>query len=77
MIPIEQKHTTHYFKAPADWDSNTQGECKILPVSMFEGVMYSYWKPSLKQKLQILFGYPIRLCMVGEVHPPVALDTGD
>lgn len=75
MKPIQRPHTTRTLVAPGEWDAGTHGPCVGLPVSDREGVMYSYWRPSWRQRISILLGRPVRLCIVGSRHPPVAIDT--
>ncbi len=77
MTPINQPHTTHHLHAPIDWEEEKHGKCDVLPITLSEGVFYSYWKPSFKERLQILFGKPIRLCVANSSQPPVMLDTED
>lgn len=67
--------STRILHAPKDWDSNLYGTCKTLPIIDHEGIMYSYWKVTWKERIAILLGKRIRLCVVGTTHPPVALDT--
>ena len=77
MKPITKPHTTRILFAPRDWDESKNGACGGLPVTDRDGFMYSYWKTSLKDRLTILFGRPIRLAVVGCGHPGVALDTNE
>jgi hypothetical protein len=77
MKPCHKPHTTRVLMAPSAWDGDRHGTCVGLPVSDSEGVMYSYWQPTWRQRLQILVGRPVRLCVVGSQHPAVALDTED
>ncbi len=77
MIPITREHTNYNYKAPTEWDVAKYGECIDLPVSKYGGVLYSYHQPNFWERIQILFGKPIRLCIRSETQPPVALDLGD
>ncbi len=67
-------HNNMILKAPRHWDAEEHGNCEDLHITKHEGVMYSYHKPSWKEKILILFGRPIRLCICANYHPPVALD---
>lgn len=68
MKPIKHKKTTRELK-------HTLDECITLPVVDCNGVMVSYWQPSFWDRVKILFGQPVRLSVMGEQHPPVAVDT--
>lgn len=75
MTPVAREHTTRTLGAPPDWDEAIDGPCKTLPVTDCVGVMYSYWKPSPKERLRIFRGGLVRLGVAGRVHPPVSIDT--
>lgn len=74
MQPISMPHNNCVFHPPSNWNSDEYGVCTSLHVSNYDGVLYSYFKPSWKEKLLILFGKPVRLCVSGSIQPPVALD---
>lgn len=38
-------------------------------------MMITHWTPTILDRVKILFGQPIRLCIMGDVQPAVALDT--
>jgi hypothetical protein len=76
MKPIEMSHTNITYISPSEWDEGEHGKCINLPVSNYEGTLYSYWQVSLKERFQILFGKRIRLCIRSDSHPPVSLDLG-
>lgn len=61
--------------APAGWDEQADGECIDLPITHAHGAMFSYWRPSLRERLAILFGGHVRLGVFGDRHPPVSVDT--
>lgn len=61
--------------APDGWDEAADGECVDLPITQDHGCMFSYWRPTLRERFAILFGGHVRLAVVGKQHPPVALDT--
>lgn len=77
MKPIIRPHTTRLLVAPTGWNDEHHGRCVELPISDQDGIMYSYWKPTFKQRLLILFGQSLRLSVIGTTHPPVAIDTED
>jgi hypothetical protein len=77
MKPIKMPHSNRNFTAPERWDQGKYGVCEHLPVTEKEGILYSYWKLSLKEWFQILIGRPIRLSIISETQPPVMLDCED
>jgi hypothetical protein len=78
MKPISNELTTITLGAPSNWNEETMGKCSGLPVCRQDeqGVpsYYSYWETTWRERLQILFGRPLRLNIVGH-HPPVNIDT--
>ncbi len=76
MIPIKKEHTTHCLSAPKNWVEDKLGKCDILYITRTEdGIAYSYWQTSFIDRVKILFGRKIRLCVASGSHPPVFLDT--
>jgi hypothetical protein len=76
MRPVTNELTTIVLGAPNDWDEKKNGPCNGLPVCKTdEPSFYSYWGVDWPDRLKILFGRPIRLCVCGTGHPPVNLDT--
>jgi hypothetical protein len=79
MTPIKTEHTTHVLGAPQGWNANAHGPCVGLPVlrQVDAGLpeFYSYWRATWRERLAIFFGRPVRLCVVGQAHPPVHIDT--
>jgi hypothetical protein len=75
MRPIQTVVTTHVLGAPEGWDKEKHGECAGLPVCVYEGVTYSYWKLSLWERLKLVFGHSLRLAVWGSGMPPVGLDV--
>jgi hypothetical protein len=53
----------------------TADGCDDLPVAVGKTFLASYWRPSLKEWLAILFGTPIRLVINGHEQPQVMMDT--
>jgi hypothetical protein len=74
MRPIRTQVTNLELQAPRSWD-HEKGECRPLPVARSEGIIYSYWKPTLWERVLLFFGRPVRLGVMGRVHPPVALEA--
>jgi hypothetical protein len=75
MKPTSNELTTLTLGAPKNWDAEKNGPCGGLPVCKQDGEFYSYWVTTWRERLAILFGRPVRLCVVGAGHPPVHLDT--
>jgi len=46
-----------------------------IPIRQTAGVIHSYWRPSLGERLRIIFGGHVRLGVFGTQHPPVSVDT--
>jgi len=75
MTPIKFDGYQKVLGAPKDWDA-TRGPCQGLPVVAHEGVVYSVWKLTLREKLSLLFNRKVRLAVVsGKSQPPVWLDV--
>ena len=75
MKPISLPHTSRVLGAPPFWNEAVDGKCVGLPVSDGDGFIASYWRTSLREKLAILFGRPIRVCIHGYTTYPLTLDT--
>jgi hypothetical protein len=76
MQPIKTDATNKILGAPPEWNVARHGPCIGLPVVETEDpYFFSYWRASWRERWAILFGRPVRLCVVGSVHPPVSLDT--
>lgn len=76
MYPLQTPNTNEILGSPPEWNATKHGPCIGLPVTKTEDpYYYSYWSTSLRERIKILFGRPVRLCVVGEHHPPVSLDT--
>lgn len=41
----------------------------------YKGMIITQWKPTWVDRLRILFGKPIRVSVVGNIQPTLALDT--
>lgn len=75
MTPAANELTHITLRAPENWDNDMNGPCVGLPVHYSDGVFYSYWKTTWRERLAVLFGRPIRLSLMHVTHPPVMLDT--
>lgn len=76
MKPIKTPHTNAILGAPPGWNEAQHGPCIGLPVLQTEDpYFYSYWATTWRERLSILIGRPVRLCVVGGSHPPVSMDT--
>ena len=74
MKPIRTENTTSVLGKLSDWDEHMRGPCGGLPICRTaDGEMFSWWRPSFRERLALLFGGNVRLCVVGGLHPPVAL----
>jgi hypothetical protein len=74
MTPIHFKGQQAVLGAPADWDE-TQGPCAGLPVLRVDSNFISFWKPTWRERIALLFGAKIQLTLVCDGHPPVAIDV--
>ena len=71
MEPTDFKGRTHILGVPKDWDEEKDGKCQGLPVMFAEYGIYSRWRFSLVERLQILFGRPMTLIVRSNSMPPV------
>jgi hypothetical protein len=72
MNPVKFPDANLMLNKPA---SMSDEECKSLPVYREYGVFVSSWKPSIKDIIRMIFGGRIWLTVVGDRHPPVAVDA--
>ena len=75
MKPISLPHTTRVLGAPPFWDEETDGPIVGLPISDGDGFIASYWRLTWKERLRVLFGRPVRVCVHGHTTYPISLDT--
>lgn len=75
MNPINPGPRAVVLGAPADWREDVNGPCIGLPVIRDYGLQYSYWSLTWKERISVLFGRPIRLCVRSTSHPPVWLEV--
>ena len=75
MTPIKTKAATSVLTSPNNWDTVEYGACDTLPVAYSNGVWYSYWRLSWKERFLVLIGRPVRLAVLQYPGmPPVALE---
>lgn len=72
MRPVKDERTPKVFAKPKGME-----ECEDLPCNydMVRGLIWSYWRPTFRERFLILFGRDIRLTIAGRVMAPVCLDT--
>ena len=76
MEAISTKHTNRVLGAPQGWNASAFGECKGLPVHMTDDpYIYSWWRLTWRERLAVLFGKPVRLCIVSTAQPPVSIEV--
>lgn len=76
MQPIRFEGYESILGAPVGWNEAEQGPCEGLPIIRMDGACVSVWKPTLVERLRIMFGENIQLHVVsGVTQPPVALLT--
>ncbi len=72
--------STRTLGAPRDWDPKAQGPCGGLPIrdelTTAGPAMTSAWLPTPEEITRIAAGAPIYLTVVGQGHPPVAMNVG-
>lgn len=72
MYPIRHNTNNTLYRSP-------EGEKPMgdLPVTATADgmVIYSFWQPSEQDIANILAGVPIRLGMMGGLHPPVSIEV--
>lgn len=80
MIRTQHPSNNHVLGAPAGWD---QGDlpCSALPITVerdAEGHVYltSYWQLSDKERAVIAEGGLVKLTVVDNAHPVVAIGVG-
>lgn len=75
MKPYKHAMTTHTLGAPVGWDEQKYGPCAGLPVLHHEGVIYSFWRPSIRERIALLFGRSVQLGVVSNAQPPVSIEV--
>ena len=73
MQPIKSAEANRCWKAPYVWDRDEP--CTDLWAKVTDdGLSISCWRPSIRERLRLLFGKPIWLTVVGR-QPPIALES--
>ena len=75
MTPFKHSACNTALGSPKGWNAEEKGECLSLPVHRGDGFFFSYWKLTIRERIQLLRGKPIRLCIHGSGHPPVWIDV--
>lgn len=77
MQAINTVFTTHMLSKPKNWDNEGLGVCTDLPVAAHDGMLCTFWRPSIKERFRLALGWPIKLVLVANNHPPVSLEVSD
>lgn len=75
MNPIAFEGMTGVLGKPSDWNDERDGSCDSLPVRREEEHFLSVWKPTLKERFALIFGWNVCLAIRGKSHPPVAINV--
>lgn len=73
MSPFRHPMTTVCLSAPPGWDRDEP--CIGLWVNRTDGIFFSYWRPTWRERLWLLFGWHVRLAVVASGHPPVMIEV--
>jgi hypothetical protein len=74
MRAIATPQTNLHLGAPLGWEPSKDGPCVSLPVYR-DGLLYfSWWQFSWRERLRVMLGFPLRLCVFGSGQPPVAIE---
>lgn len=73
MQPLDFPGTNLVLKAPPGWDEEQQGPCVDLHVFDDGECMTSKWRPTLWERVKLIFGQPVQLQILSRSHPPVML----
>ncbi len=80
MITKRIPGATRYLGAPRGWKPERDGPCGHLAILDMETTagpaMMSLWEPTPDEIERIKAGAPVRLVIVGQVHPPVEVSVG-
>jgi hypothetical protein len=76
MRPIKTDACNATLGAPASWDT-ALGTCAPLHVHKDDSLLlvYSWWALTWRERISLLFGKSVRVCVVGRTMPPIALDV--
>lgn len=75
MLPIHTSETNNVLGAPPDWNEKVGGPCVGLPVMQDQYGFWSFWQPTFRERLALIFGRKIALYIFGHAHPPIKLGT--
>lgn len=79
MQPYEHPDCNLTLTPPADWNTETDGECVPLPVQRMEvngrPGFRSWWKPSAVELQRLVAGEAVMLEILAVQHPPVAIEV--
>lgn len=76
MLPVRHSTNNDVLRPPA---GATPEECAPLPITRVRyepsgwPAVVSYWQPSPGQLQLLAEGKPIRLSVIGQTHPPLAI----
>lgn len=78
MMKQRIKGATRELGKPRDWD-DSKGSCGSLPIrdemQPYGNTMTSAWQPTPDELERLNKGASVLLYIVGEVHPPVAVEV--
>lgn len=73
MKSIKTQFTNIVYTQPYEWNDKIHGECVNLNVHQHEGFIMSWWKPSFKERIKILFGKSIKITLLTKIQPPISV----
>lgn len=73
MKPIRAKHLTESLQGGPKEEYGTLNDVSDLPVRRVGNTVVSCWRPSLLERLSILFCGRVWLHILGTTHSPVSL----
>ncbi|MGO7756837.1 hypothetical protein ACC761_06420 [Rhizobium ruizarguesonis] len=74
--PIHTKYTNQVLGAPRNWDVEKHGRCAGLPICRTDDpYLISYWKFSWRERIAVILGARIRVCVASTIHPPLMLEV--
>lgn len=79
MKPLSLIGHTRRLHAPANWNTERDGECAALEICDADGFMTSAWLPSIEERRRIADGAPVYLHIGGTPqtqHPVVGFTIG-
>ena len=73
MKPVHIKGKTQDPATDKRW--NPKLAPLTLPVEHDGGSVITYWKGTFMERVKILFGAPISVCILERVQPPISLEV--